>query len=88
MWNNLNVTIQKAWVEKCDLEVKIVQSSTDKLTNRYLAWKEIETDCEYIRLHHTYLLAYLWFYTGVFLADEQLPEFYSFLVAYETWQAS
>ena len=46
VWNNMAVPIQKTWTIRCLLEIKIINSSTDKLTNRYLAWKEVGTDCE------------------------------------------
>ena len=49
VWNTLttNVTAQDTRLKKCfDLDVKILWPSVDKLTNRYSAWREIETDCE------------------------------------------
>jgi hypothetical protein len=46
VWNNVTTPVHAIGRSVCKIEVIIVKSSTDKLTNRYLAWKEIQTDCE------------------------------------------
>lgn len=47
VWNSVEATINlEAWAISCRKEVMLIQSNTDKLTNRYLPWKEIETDCK------------------------------------------
>lgn len=52
VWNNVNETIpfiMKSWETRCALSgVRFIQPWSNKLINRYLPWREIETDCEYI----------------------------------------
>lgn len=49
VWNNVDANASnyfQFWVKKCKSDLKIIQPHTDKLTNRYLPWQEIETDCK------------------------------------------
>ena len=50
IWNNLNATIPASLTSlnrTCEANLKFIQSSKDRYTNRYLPRKEIETDCKF-----------------------------------------
>lgn len=54
VWNNLDAAVPlafKQWVKICKSGLKLIQPHTPKLTNRYLPWQEIETDCKLYRYH-------------------------------------
>ena len=49
VWNSVNETLPgtiKWWASRCRTELSFIVSSTNKLTNRYIPRKEIETDCK------------------------------------------
>ncbi len=61
VWNNVNVTISpslKIWERRCT-HLKFIFPGTNKLMNRYLPWKEIETDCKLKLYNRT-----CWIYGG------------------------
>ena len=50
VWNDVDRAVPYAirrWERRCtDSEVKVIQPSVSKPINRYLVWKDIETDCK------------------------------------------
>lgn len=51
VWNTVGTAVPqvrgfKRWAKKCAAKLTLIQPHTDKLTNRYLVWKRIDTDCK------------------------------------------